>query len=297
MNRRLPLWAGLAVILAVSGGTLFGVLWNRTGSPDAVLELEERELIVLPAERENSGRAMTWVLDGMRGPWLHASPTWLDRDKLAALGFDVGVAPQSPDAERHYQRQPARPVFVALELGGDASREYLAAWERRLREDAARTGEGAPSAQRKAEIERELATAPESASRLALVDADRDREALRARHPDRRRVAILRAVARVRWTGNGERPHGEKAKDGAEGTEPKEEPRLEGSLMEFSPGMLTVPPRLLAALEALPLQESGPQLFDAERVALLGRPSRYRVRVVFGRSLEPWIEAIEPLQK
>ena len=68
MSRRLPLWAGLAVILAVSAGTLLGVLWNRTGTPDAVLELEERELIVLPAEREDSGRTMTWIVDGARAP-------------------------------------------------------------------------------------------------------------------------------------------------------------------------------------------------------------------------------------
>lgn len=285
MSRRVAFWAGLAVILAVSGGTLLGVLWNRTGTPDAVLELEERELILLPAERENSGRAMTWVIDGKRGPWFSANPPWLDGAKLAALGFDTSVDAEADAAERHYRAQPARPVFVALELGGDAFRKYLAAWEERLRTEAAGTEGKLPTAERLAEIERELATAPESASRLALVDADRDREALRARHPDRSKVAILRAVARIGW----------RAPE-VLGTSATPKPaQIEGTLRDLHPVTLTVPPRLHAALEALPLEESGPTLFDADRVALLGRPSRYRVRVAFGRSLEPWIESIEPL--
>jgi hypothetical protein len=273
------------VILAVSAGTLLGVLWNRTGTPDAVLELEERELIVLPAEREDSGRAMTWVIDGSRGLWLHSTPLWLDREKLGALGFDVSAEPAAPGAERHYQAQPPREVFVALELGGDASRENLARWQQRLEEEAARTGEAAPKAERRAEIEREIAAAPGTVSRLALVDADRDAAALRARHPDREKVALLRAVLRVRW------------REDAPGPDLPEKARVEGTLGTLSPPQLTVPPRLFAALEALPLEESGPQLFNEERVALLGRPSRYRVRVVFGRSLEPWIESIEPLRK
>jgi len=285
MSGRLPLWAGLAVILAVSGGTLLGVLWNRTGNPDAVLELEERELIVLPAEREDSGRAMTWVIDGSRGVWLQATPPWLDREKLGALGFDVSVDPETPGAERHYRAQPPRAVFVALELGGDAYREHLAKWQQQLEEEAARAGEAAPTAERRAEIEREIAAAPGTSSRLALVDADRDAAALRARHPDREKVALLRAVLRVRWREDAPGPH------------LPEKARIEGTLGDLSPPRLTVPPRLLAALEALPLEESGPQLFNAEGVALLGRPSRYRARVAFGRNLEPWIESIEPLRK
>lgn len=291
MSGRLPLWAGLAVILAVSAGTLLGVLWNRTGTPDAVLVLEERELIVLPAERENSGRAMTWVLDGSRGSWLHATPPWLDREKLGALGFDASVDPEKPGAERHYRTRPPRAVFVALELGGDASRERLAGWQRRLEEEAARAGEAAPTAERRAEIEREIAAAPGTSSRLALVDADRDAAALRARHPDREKVALLRAVVRVRWSDDAPGPVlSRKAR-----IEP-EKARIEGVISDLSAANLTVPPRLHAVLEALPLEESGPQLFNAEGVALLGRPSRYRARVVFGRSFEPWIESIEPLQ-
>jgi hypothetical protein len=286
VTRRAAFWAGLAVILAVSGGTLLGVLWNRTGTPDAVLELEERELILLPAERENSGRAMTWVIDGRRGPWFSASPPWLDRAKLAALGFDTSVDAEADEAERHYRAQPAPPVFVALELGGDAFREYLAAWEERLRKEAAGTGGKLPTPERLAEIERELATAPVSASRLALVDADRDREALRARHPDRSKVAILRAVARIGW----------RAPEALGASATPKPAQIEGTLRDLHPATLTVPPRLHAALEALPLVESGPTLFDADRVALLGRPSRYRVRVAFGRSLEPWVESIEPLE-
>ncbi|MCU0231510.1 MAG: DUF4824 family protein [Acidobacteria bacterium] len=287
MTRRAALWAGLAVILAVSGGTLLGVLWNRTGTPDAVLVLEERELILLPAERENSGRAMTFMIDGERAEWLSASPPWLDGAKLAALGFDTSVDAEADDAERHYRAQPRRQVFVALELGGDAFRKYFTAFEERLRKEAAGTGGKPPTPERLAEIERELATAPESASRLTLIDADRDREALRARHPDRSKVAILRAVARIGW----DRPE-------VTGTgEPPKSALIEGRIGELQPATLTVPPRLHAALEALPLEESGPQLLGADPIALLGRPSRYRVHVAFGRSLEPWIESIEPLEK
>ena len=90
---------------------------------------------------------------------MHTNPRWLDREKLGALGFDVSVDLRLKPAERHYQVQPPRAVFVALELGGDAYREYLAAW-RRLEEEAAAPGEATPTAERRAEIERELAAAP-----------------------------------------------------------------------------------------------------------------------------------------
>lgn len=279
MRFRAAFWAGAAVVLAVNAAALVGVLVNRSGGKEAVLELEERELQLLEAEQENSGRALVWILGDGRGNALYKEQEWLDSARLAALGFDTTVDPADPAAERHYRSQPARGVFVALELEGVAFERALARRIETLEAELAELREKGGSAQEIETLERLIRVAPEQASRLFIVDADRDADAIRARHPDRDSVAILRGVVRVRAV--------------ASGVEPA---RLEGRVVEIFPPTLSIPPRWLPVvrdLAEMPLAGRG----ASDGLTIFDEPPRFRVRVAFGRSYEPWIESIEPITR
>ena len=61
-SRRRTLLAGIALILAVNAVALAGVAYNRSGEPDSVLRLTERELQASygwHGSAENSGAALT----------------------------------------------------------------------------------------------------------------------------------------------------------------------------------------------------------------------------------------------
>ena len=105
MNR--PLWLGLGLILASNAIAPAGVWYNRSGEPQAQLQLSERE-IQLPYDswlrgEENSGLRLQLA-------WREADATWswLDEAKLRELGF----------APSDLGRGAERPLWLVLELDG-----------------------------------------------------------------------------------------------------------------------------------------------------------------------------------
>ena len=107
---------------------------------------------------------------------------WLDRSKLQQLGFASSVDANSPDAERYYQRQRPRIVFVALEYDGPAWSEM---YERSVAEQRARN-----------KVTNWTDNGP-SHSHLVAMDADPDPANLRRRYPNGMTVVILPAVVSV----------------------------------------------------------------------------------------------------
>ena len=104
-SRRRTLFAGLALILVVNGFVLSGVALNRTGEPESLVQLSEREL-QLPYRgwnsKENSGveLSLRWRVnagsgtqDGYYGYVSYGgTAAWLDEEKMTALGFDPARA-------------------------------------------------------------------------------------------------------------------------------------------------------------------------------------------------------------
>jgi hypothetical protein len=170
-NRRVLL-AGLAIIALTNAVVLGGAAYNRGGEADATLRLSERELrpARLPAAGENSGLALrlNWRVQGGRQPGVVPyefpgldTPKWLDREKMASLGFDVSIPETDADARRAFARELPRDVLLVLELEGPAYEEAVRA-------------------------------AKAQDTRLFVVDAGLDGAALRAKYPDRSRYAIVR---------------------------------------------------------------------------------------------------------
>ncbi len=278
MRGRWGLAAGAVLLLAVNALVLAGVARNRAAPADSQLVLSERELAFDTREiRDDTDRSLRVVVEseGARdgGPGV----PWLDRARLAALGFDLRLAPdpRSPLSTGFYRHQPARPVLLVLELAGPTyRREQARAAAKRAAELAANPCP--PSEPTCAEADPAESRDPDlTRSRLYAVDAGLDAAALRRRYPDRNRYAIVAGEVSV-----GQLP----AADGKPGP-------LLGWVQGFRIDKIDVPLPLKQPFEAL----------VAANLSHLGvatpnpPPPPFRATIAWGRRLEPWIVDLIPL--
>jgi hypothetical protein len=253
----------IGLVLLANALLLGGVAWNRAGEAEAVLALTEREL-ALPygrwGHRESTGVALSIRrADG--------EAEWLDRDKLAALGFEPDRFLRGLDAGR---RSVERRVFVVLEFDGPAFSELLTEQVDRVRRLQDEVAAGEADRRRLEAAESELERLRTSASRLVLVDAGTAAAPLRRKYPDESRHAVMRALVRMY-------AHAVPGQD--------LEPVVRGRVGALLPGDVHVPRRHHAALRRA--TGGGRGEYDA--------PPRYRVVLKFGRRLEPWVAGIEAM--
>jgi len=205
--------AGAALIVAGNAFALIGVAYNRSGAPDAVAELSQRELKAPSryalAEHENSGLALqiAWRLDfgpqhTYSGHVRHRSGApWLDRDKLTQLGFKLAAAPELETAiSRGIDRTLPREAYLVLEFDGPAYRaavELARAELATAQAIAEENPEIKENTNRLVSALRRLDREEHRSSRLFAVDAGPDSEVLRARHRDRAHYFILPGEVRL----------------------------------------------------------------------------------------------------
>ena len=263
---------GLTLILLTNAVALLGVYWNRSGEPESVLALTERELeqpYGWGMDRENSGISLQirWrVLAGKKSrPYFYSggSPSWLDQDKMASLGFEVYPSKDMREDFRWVSRQLSREVLLVLELDGPAyqeslqrTRQYAAEQDAKL---AALPDDRAMQANAKNAHE-QITREEQDSSRLFAIDAGLDLNKLRAQYPDRNRYAIVRAQVRPSIGEKGE---------------------IAGYINRLSIDEINVPHEFHSAFDTRPAafgRTSGRQKFEAN--------------VAFGQRLEPWITGI-----
>lgn len=262
MKLRLSTFA-IALVLVANAFVLASVAWNRAGEAEAVLELTERELII--PYRGWSGRESTGVSLSIRRA--DQDYDWLDRDKLAELGFDVERYEHSP---RRDWREAEKRAYVVLEYDGPAFEALLAEQEARIAQARAGSdGDEAGRRQVKA-AEQAYERLQTAGSRLVVVDAGREAEALRKRYPDREQYAVMRALVRMRARRR---------------LDEDEKAVVDGRVGPFLPGRVHVPRRFHASLHRA--TDGSRSDYDA--------PPRYRVVLKFGRRSEPWVAGIEPM--
>ena len=281
-SRKYILLAGAGLILLTNAVALGGAAYNRYGDPESTLRLSEREL--RPADgwgvdRENSGMALDlrWrtlgkdvesANDFIEGRYAYrGAPTWLNQRKLAALGFNTSS--RKAPGGREYDAISAKQVFLVLELDGAA---YQAMLERvrQLGEQAKTAHTGSANVK---DVERKVKNAEErlareetSNSRLFVIDAGLDAEALRAQYPDRTRYAIVRGQVRPYWD------------RGANGVT-----ELVGHVVGTSAGEINVP---------LGFQTSFARANERTSRGENAQLPKRDITVAFGRRLEPWITAV-----
>ncbi|MDH1264554.1 DUF4824 family protein [Pseudomonas sp. GD03944] len=203
------LWLSLGLILLSNAVALAGVYYNRSGEPQSVLTLSERELMLsrgLWLDRETDGvlhLQLMWREEGNQGEVI-----WLDRSKLLSLGFVVPAVTDTIELE-FYRRNLERSVWLVLELDGPAYQRELKRTRQALEKAEARL-QALPddeALQHRRDRQREyLEDEEHHSSRLFLVDAGLDVEALRAQYPDRRRYALIAGYMRPYYRSDKDTP-------------------------------------------------------------------------------------------
>jgi hypothetical protein len=291
MNRsHMWLIATGALVLALTNAfVLVGVASNRRQPPESVLTLTERELgpewSWMWREGEDSGLSLrlqyrvesawkskleqigefeTFGRYGNFGPI-----AWLDRDKLASLGFDVATQVTATGTDTHYDRMLGRDVLLVLELDGpvraralQAARDLLTHREHELATDPERKD----GAQRLESAQNALQSEQDQASRLFVVDAGLDQATLRQRYADRTHYAIVHGNIRPFVI-----------RDGASA-------KVYGAVTAVRCASINIPLHFRATVPLDP-----PTNGVAMALARAEKKHPFTVEVAFGSHLEPWI--------
>ncbi len=187
------------------------------------------------------------------------------------LGFDTTAGAATSEARQRFTRQLPRQVLLVLELEGPAWQQAVI----RARENAARqtaaaaANPGSEQFAKQAEAGRKrLALEETHASRLFVIDAGLDADALRRRYPDRSRHLIVRGSVRPAERGRNGDHH------------------LAGHVSQIAIAQVNVPFALRPVLE--PLRNAPSPAPDQQA-------PRYEVQLAIGQRLEPWIERVTTL--
>jgi hypothetical protein len=268
------LLVGLALIVLTNAVVLAGVAYNRSGEPESVLRLTERELRLYnwnwPANENSSIDVhLSWRVaraesdgDDIYGGWQGAL-SWLKPAQLAELGFDVVGDLESEAGAEHVRKQPSRRAWVVLEQDGPA---YQASIERARQRFERATALASANAgdnefQERLNIERAALEREEAReTRLFVVDVGRDENALRAQYPDRQRYAIVNGRLSLMIEGKPGRS------------------RLTAQVTQLDVDEIRVPHMYRELVE--PLVQS---TYTSDRAP------RFAATVNFGRRFEPWI--------
>lgn len=273
--RKRGLFIAIGLAIAVNAIVLAGAAYNRSGEPEAVMMLTERELPIGHSyQKENSGVALTINTHhdfyGGLAPVTHDAFAWLDREKLETLGFDFS-APSSADNNDYYNKQLPRRAYAVLEYDGRAS----GGWQKKLSDELAKVDqaekEGTKTTQELQAARKNIEEALRTSSHLFIVDAGTDSSALRKQYSDRRHYLILPATIRISYVSY---PVTSKAD-------------VRG-YVDILTSEVNVPHRLHAKL--------GEQKKQGSRFRKgMGMPEsgpRYQVVLHTGRRYEPWIEDV-----
>lgn len=221
-SRTHTLIAGIGLIGLTNAVALVGVVYNRSGEPGAVLRLTQRELqlpSIFYGNRENSGITLRlfWRLPDERSyrvqyyaPYA-GMPTWLDKVKLEALGFDTSVSAYDSRSRERYEKQLPREVLLVLEQDGPAYRRSLELATKYSADQEAKLVSN-PGDKNLAQFAKNAREAQEREtrqnSRLFVVDAGLESTALRAKYPDGARYAIVRGQVRPTMYGRSQEKFG-----------------------------------------------------------------------------------------
>lgn len=277
--RQLWMWAAISLVAATNAVVLAGVAHNRSGEPEALVTMMERELPLAYTVEENSGveLRLVWRQHRKWSSYLgDPGSAWFDQKKLEALGYDCSRPISDPSARLEYEKALPRKAFAVLEYEGEAWRAWIAEAEKDRARIAAQIERQEATQKDLQQADQELDRLRRTDSRLIAVDVGLNPAALHGQYPDRAKYII--APAEVRLTMVEERTE----KSGA-----RKPAHLRGVISSILVNYITVPTELRNALGFVRLDRSpssGPH------------EPRYRVTVKYGRRYEPWIEAIHPIK-
>jgi hypothetical protein len=269
---------GFALILIANAIGLLGVVSNRSGKPDAIIELTERELgLPCRPDDENSGLALRldWRIlkenkeDSYSFYSRWGSPVWFNEQKLAELGFVIDDATCPKDESRRKEPIP-RDAFIVLEYDGGAYQEALQRAEAFLEkaEAALKANEKDRDLQdRFKEAKSNLEAEQTWESHLFAIDAGLDAVKLRERYPDRSKFIIMRGIVELECLSE----------------KNFEEPA--GRIADIRIDKINVPLSYRKFFDSMMAQDNSEKCGQ--------KSPRYKVEVAYGSRLEPWIQRVD----
>ncbi len=261
------LLAGLALIALTNCWILASVAYNRSGEPEAVLLLSEREL--LPSrhwrQQENSGVALALLT---RQPRADKARAPIDLSVMRQLGFSIEMPGDAFRYAHPFMRQPSRDAMVVLEFDGETHQMEIRAQQKILAKARAALS-AAPDDKRRIDelnyAEKALQRARTRDSRLYVVDAGLDAAQLRQRYPDRTRFFIV--PGRVQPWAN------------------------------YSVKPLLFGGRAEPLLREIQIPYEWRAHFRGDHPVNCCQNHRYTLEILFGRHLQPWVRAVPQLPK
>jgi len=279
MNRY-GFYGGVIFLIAVNALVLAGVWYNRSGTPDAAVELTERELTLSPINKENSGVSLRldWRQYGDR------ELKWFDKDKLTFVGFDCSTPVGSADAEIRYRKALPRKTFVVMEFEGKAWETWQTLELKKFEDMEAKIIKGDKARNDLAKAKKRFAWEIVADSRLFPVDAGNNPKRLRELYPDRSRFIITSARVRLHYRSA--------VLEKGKLLEPA---KLRGIIEEVLTDTVRVPRDKQGLLRPLALKNDywRHNVYDDETNEK-PKPPRYKVVLNYGRRYEPWVVTVRP---
>ena len=276
LSRNKVLAAGIALILLTNVIVIGGALYNRSGEPDAVLVLSERELSLRSWDRkENSGLSL--ILN-WRGNYYDAQ-TWLGPEKLRELGYKLIDSDDRHAISKYVSKQLPRAAWVVLEFDGASYQAAIQEAQDRYQEEQRLLPDDEDSKTQKFRLEdaeQNLEWIKQSSSRLYAIDAGLDPVQLRQRYPDRSHYIVTSGIVKLSY-------------DYDENTRE----RLRGYISDINVNSIHIPLEHRAVFDSLPetkYRKRGPyhqRVFEP----------RYQVELAYGRRYEPWIVRVERIRE
>ncbi len=282
--RQRGMYIAIALLLVVNAVVFAGAQYNRSGEPDVVMTLTERELGIGYSyyQTENSGITLLLDTNHYLNSGLGSSTddpfSWLDRKKLETIGFDFSAAPRDDKDTDYYYRQLPRRAYAVLEYDGLAWER----WKKKLTDELVKVDqaatEGKKSRQELDTARKNIEQALISNSHLFIIDVGTDPAALRQQYNDRQHFLILPSTIRISYYGSYPAP-------GLKGD------NIRG-FVEILTSEINVPHRFHATLG----EQKKPRARLGFNTNKLENGPRYEVALHTGKRYEPWIENIVPIR-
>jgi len=292
--KRYGLIGAIALIVLTNVVVLAGVVYNRSGEPDAVVQLTERELSWLKrwdvTDKEDTGiyLKLKWNLAKSHyrqyrtNNWAYQKgDTWLNQKKLEELGFDTHFPLEDEKAYRFYRRQLSRQAYVVLEFDGDAYQEWLEGTRKRIKEIKQELSEEKKPKKRKSlgnnikRIRQDMVTQ----SHLFIIDGGLDPQKLRKQYSDQSKYIITPAVFDISMYYSGVK---------------KEGPFLSGRIKNLSIPEIHVNSDYRSFFTT-DIKTHTLQYHPLEK-PLSDLDPRYEVTLNYGQRYEPWIAGTQKIE-
>jgi len=253
---------GFVVIFAANITIFSGVIYNRSKKPFTSIELTEREL-KMPYRKndENSGLALKLKWQTIN------QDKWFNEKKLKELGYNIQKYADFDEYKKYRKIYVPKKVFIALEYNGSKYKEAVKKAEIKLEKEASAIKTGIEKNSNDFELaERILKDIKYYGTRLYVIDVGLDADILKEKYNEPVKFIVVPGTVKIRYNY----------------LDNKKE--TYGHVSGLSVDNIHVPLEFRKTFDSLP-EKNKPRRNKPV-------PPRYKVKLAYGKRLEPWIRSV-----